>query len=274
MYQACEKLQKFPAYLNHHSKCDHFTINNSTRKQTYRESVHSARECFDWQWQFCQNHPEKLVLALAVNPSQSSTSACHVTNAVSIFFITIKWYNKSHFLLLIKTAVQCWLWTTPQISLYLKRQFTKPKTHYGLFFRMTWVSQQQNGKTIPDVNESKDDVLLGQQWQQPHLTAQFLQAIIAYRPDALPDTQSTVSKHWGKKRQFTNWNTINRKWQYLYFGRGSTTIALGSSRLVSISVRRHVAPSSAWLPTALRRLSTSMRSWPASVQYRLWWTQS
>lgn len=157
MYQACEKLQKFPAYLNHHSKRDHFTINNSTRKQTYRESVHSARECFDWQWQFCQNHPEKLVLALAVNPSQSSTSACHVTNAVSIFFIIIKWYNKSHFLLLIKTAVQCWLWTTPQISLYLKRQFTKPKTHYGLFFRMTWVSQQQNGKTIPDVNESKDD---------------------------------------------------------------------------------------------------------------------
>jgi len=60
---------------------------------------------------------------------------------------------------------------------------------------MTWVSQQQNGKTIPDVNESKDDVLLGQQWQQPHITAQFLQAIIAYRPDALPDTQSTVSKH-------------------------------------------------------------------------------
>ena len=212
MYQACEKLQKFPAYLNHHSKRDHFTINNSTRKQTYRESVHSARECFDWQWQFCQNHPEKLVLALAVNPSQSSTSACHVTNAVSIFFITIKWYNKSHFLLLIKTAVQCWLWTTPQISLYLKRQFTKPKTHYGLFFRMTWVSQQQNGKTFPDVNESKDDVLLGQQWQQPHLTAQFLQAIItctgqmlflipnqqyqsteARRDSSLTETQSTES---------------------------------------------------------------------------------
>ena len=71
----------------------------------------------------------------------------------------------------------------------------------------TCVSWYQKGKTSLDLNEVTDDGVLGWQWHQldhmqtictsletdqiphQHLITQF------YRPDALPDAQSTVSKH-------------------------------------------------------------------------------
>jgi len=76
----------------------------------------------------------------------------------------------------------------------------------GLFSRKSWVSQYQKGKTSLDLNEARDDRVLGRQWQQlDHMQTicTSLQtdnhtntsSLNFYRPDALPDAQPTVSKH-------------------------------------------------------------------------------
>jgi len=76
----------------------------------------------------------------------------------------------------------------------------------GLFSRTTWVSQYQKGKTRLDLNEARDDGVLGWQWHQlDHMqtictSLQIdnhinISSLNFYRPDALPDTQPTVSKH-------------------------------------------------------------------------------
>ena len=77
----------------------------------------------------------------------------------------------------------------------------------GLFSRTTWASRYQRGKTSLDLNKAKDDGVLGWQWHQldhmqtictslqtdNHINTSLLNF---YRPDALPDAQPTVSKHW------------------------------------------------------------------------------
>jgi len=76
----------------------------------------------------------------------------------------------------------------------------------GLFSRTTWVSRHQKGKTSLDLNEARDYGVLGWQWHQlDHMQTicTLLQtdnhtntsSLSFYRPDALPDTQPTVSKH-------------------------------------------------------------------------------
>ena len=77
----------------------------------------------------------------------------------------------------------------------------------SLFFRTTWVSRCQEGKTSLDLNEARDDAVLGLQWHQlDHMQTicTSLQAdnhtntlpLYFYWPDALHDAQPTVSKHW------------------------------------------------------------------------------
>jgi len=76
----------------------------------------------------------------------------------------------------------------------------------GLFSRTTWVSRYQKGKTSLDLNEARDDGVLGWQWRQldrVQTICTLLQtdnntntsSVNFYRLDALPDTQPTVSKH-------------------------------------------------------------------------------
>ena len=76
----------------------------------------------------------------------------------------------------------------------------------GLFSRTTWVSQYQKGKTSMDLNEARDDGVLGWQWHRLHHMQTICTSLGTdnrtstsllnfYRPDALPDTQPTVSKH-------------------------------------------------------------------------------
>jgi len=76
----------------------------------------------------------------------------------------------------------------------------------GLISRTTWVSQYQKGKTSLDLNEARDNGVLGWQWHQlDHMQtiSTSLQtdnynntsSLNLYRPDALPDAQPTVSKH-------------------------------------------------------------------------------
>ena len=76
----------------------------------------------------------------------------------------------------------------------------------GLCSRTTWVSRYQKGKTGLDLNATRDDGGWGWQWRQlDHMQTicTSLQtdnhtntsSVNFYRPDALPDTQPTVSQH-------------------------------------------------------------------------------
>jgi len=80
----------------------------------------------------------------------------------------------------------------------------------GLFFRTTWVSRYQKGKTSLDLNEARDDGVLGCSgisWtickqSAPHsrqITTPTPRHSIFYRLDALPGAQPTLSKHWKHK---------------------------------------------------------------------------
>ena len=87
----------------------------------------------------------------------------------------------------------------------------------GLYSRTIWVSRYQKGKTSLDVNETRDDGVLGWQWHQLGHMQTICTSLqtdndintshhwIFYRPDALPDAQPTVSKHW---RQHCCWCSI------------------------------------------------------------------
>ena len=77
----------------------------------------------------------------------------------------------------------------------------------AFFSRTTWVSRYLKGKTSLDLNEARDDGVLGWQWHQlNHMQTicTLLQtdnhtntsSLNFYRPYALPDAQPTVSKHW------------------------------------------------------------------------------
>ena len=74
----------------------------------------------------------------------------------------------------------------------------------GFFSSTAWVSQYKKGKTTTDLNEARDDGVWGWQWHQlDHMQTicTLLQtdnhtntsSLNFYRPDALPDTQPTVS---------------------------------------------------------------------------------
>jgi len=70
----------------------------------------------------------------------------------------------------------------------------------GLFSRTTWVSRYPQGKTSLDLNEARDD---REVWDavasaEPYANKLHLAPhhSVFYRPDALPDTQPTVSEHW------------------------------------------------------------------------------
>ena len=77
----------------------------------------------------------------------------------------------------------------------------------GLFPRITLVRQCQKSKASLDLNEARDDGVLGWQWHQlDHMQSicTSLQtdnhtntsSLHFYRPDALPDAKPTASKHW------------------------------------------------------------------------------
>jgi len=80
-----------------------------------------------------------------------------------------------------------------------------------IFSRTTWVSRYKKDKISLDLNEAREDRVLG--WQLDQLD--HMQTICTslhtdnhtntsslnfYRPDALPDAQPTVSKYWRHKQ--------------------------------------------------------------------------
>jgi len=76
----------------------------------------------------------------------------------------------------------------------------------GLFSRTTWISQYQKGDTSLDLNEARDNAVLGcSDITGPHMQTicTLLQtdyhtntsSLNFYRLDALPNAQPTVSKH-------------------------------------------------------------------------------
>jgi len=93
----------------------------------------------------------------------------------------------------------------PQINLYMLMNYYTTTTHdtlNGLFYRTTCASRYQKSKTSLILNEARDDGVLGCSgisWTictslqtDNHINTPSLNF---YRPDALPDAQSTVSKH-------------------------------------------------------------------------------
>ena len=89
----------------------------------------------------------------------------------------------------------------------------------SLCSRTTWVSRYQKGKTSLDLNEARDDGVMGWQWHQldhRQTICTLLQtdnhtntsSLNFYRSDALPDAQPTVSKHCSKPVHRTENKTI------------------------------------------------------------------
>ena len=89
-----------------------------------------------------------------------------------------------------------------------------------LFSWTTWVSRYQKGKTSLDLNEARDDGVLGWQWHQ----LKHMQTICTllqtdnhtntssrnfHRLDALPDAQPTLSNHWRHNRTITEMTVIH-----------------------------------------------------------------
>ena len=83
-------------------------------------------------------------------------------------------------------------------------------TFNSLFSRTTLVRRYQKDKTGLDWNDARDDAVLEWQWHQLDHTQTICillqtdnhnntSSLDFYRPDALPDTQPTVSKHWRHK---------------------------------------------------------------------------
>jgi len=79
-------------------------------------------------------------------------------------------------------------------------------THLTAFSRTTWVSWYHKGKASLDLNEARDDRVLGWQWHQLDHTQTICTSLQTdlhtntsshkfYRPDALPDAQPTVPEH-------------------------------------------------------------------------------
>jgi len=82
----------------------------------------------------------------------------------------------------------------------------------GLFSRTTWVSRCQKGKTSLDLTEARDYGVLRWQWHHlDHMQTICISlqtdnhsntsSVNFYTPDALPDAQPTVSKHWRQQAQ-------------------------------------------------------------------------
>ena len=86
----------------------------------------------------------------------------------------------------------------------------------GFFSRITWVTRYQKGKDTLDLNETRDDGVLGCSgisWtigkqsapRSRQITTPTPRHSIFYRPDALPDAQPTVLKHWRHWKACVDW---------------------------------------------------------------------
>jgi len=109
----------------------------------------------------------------------------------------------------------------------LSLQLTLLHTFNGRFPRTTWVNRHQKGKISLDLNEARDDGVLGWQWHQldhmqtictslqtdNHANTSSLNFL-----HALPDAQPTVSKHWGHWLKLTQglWTIVLKKKQVVF----------------------------------------------------------
>jgi len=98
-------------------------------------------------------------------------------------------------------------WQCPRCSVITLLLLLPPPLHpfNSLFSRTTWVSWRQKSKTSLDLNEARDDGVLGWRWHQlDHMqtVCTSLQtdnhtntsSLNFHKPDALPDAQPTLSK--------------------------------------------------------------------------------
>jgi len=136
---------------------------------------------------------------------QSAASVCpspELPNALDLWPWFLHVYGSDHSSLWIESHDQCHRSKVcVRVLLLLLHPFN------GLFSGTTWVSRYQKGETSLVLNEARDDGVLGWQWHQ----LEHMQTICTslqtdnhtnspslnfYSPDALPDAQPTMSKHW------------------------------------------------------------------------------
>ena len=114
----------------------------------------------------------------------------------------------------------------------------------SLFSRTIWVSRYRKGKTSLDLNEAGDDGVLGWQWHQlDHMQTictslqtdnhTSTSSLSFNRPDALPDAQPTVSKHWSHNKgwwcleiNIPQWHQILRSYVLSYVFKANSAMHL------------------------------------------------
>jgi len=112
----------------------------------------------------------------------------------------------------------------------------------GRFSRTTWVSQYQKGKTSLDLNEARDDGVLGRQWHRLGRTLQTdnhtnTSSLNFYRSDSLPGAQpcqSTEGKH------ITCYNYNSTKTTLLQHWNNTVTITTDLTTEANYDTESHV----------------------------------
>ena len=108
------------------------------------------------------------------------------------------------------TASKHWRQSSKQLLLLLPFN--------GLFSRTIWVSRYQKGKTNLDFTEQETVGGSGISWaicksapRSRQITTLAPYHSVFYRPDALPATQPTASKHWRQIAACLDWNIYCKK---------------------------------------------------------------
>jgi len=120
----------------------------------------------------------------------------HCSEMMPLLSVSHSWHNVT-----IHSSQYWYVCNAELLTLLLLRPFN------GLVSRTTWVSRYQKGNISLDLNDAKDGRVMGCSgisWTicknyAPHsrqITTPTPHHSTFYRPDALPDAQPTVSKHW------------------------------------------------------------------------------
>ena len=159
---------------------------------------YSIRFCMSEPSTTCISHKEKKIkfcttcLVSGICLSASLSTSLHLATCLSTCRIGHK-------------VVDWCLWTSVASGTWLLQLLLHPFN--GLFSRTTWVSRHQKCKASLDLIETRDDGVLWWQWHQLDRKQTIYTSLQTdnhtntsslnfYRPDALPDTQPTVSKRW------------------------------------------------------------------------------
>jgi len=150
------------------------------------------------QHHFCRRHLQMSVTFLCSFLSPLSAFVC-------VFFVQVCLpFTCDDLFRMHLDSQELWLNNLEQLLLLLLHPFN------SFFYKTTWISRYKKGKTSLALNEARGDGVLecsGISWTIMQTICTSLQtdnhsntsSLNFYRPDALPDAQLTVSKHWRQR---------------------------------------------------------------------------